>query len=81
MAAKKEIDLETNWVRIVIGYNTMILPWDDGIALFKNLSEVMFIDRDYSENTWKIEKQKEITMHVFTPKEQAALLMSPEVKP
>ena len=75
--AKPTPNLETNWVRIVIGYNTMVLPWDEGIALFKNLSDVVFVEREYSAKSWKRVKSQEITMHIFYPEEQAATLMEP----
>ena len=80
MAAKNTPDLESNWIRIVIGYNTMVLPWDEGVALFKNLSEVAFVEREYAAKNWKRIKAQEITMHIFTPEEQAAMLMTPEVE-
>jgi hypothetical protein len=76
MADKKEQDLESNWVRITMGYTMIVLPWDEGMTLFKTLQEVQFVERVYAGNQgWKRTAEKEISLTVFTPTEQAQLLM------
>ena len=84
--AKKEITLEGNMALVSIGYKTFVFPWADGLEFFNLLQNAHCIsseyDSDHKKTFWyKKGTETDISLKIFTPEEQAQLLMGgPNVK-
>lgn len=74
--AKAKINLEAPMLRIKIGYKHMVLPWAEGMLVFNALKDARFMEVSYAGGVtgWEPEKE-EVSCHIFTPEEQAMLLM------
>lgn len=73
---KAKINLEEPMLRISIGYKHLVLPWTEGMQVFNALKSVRFVESSYESNgqVWKLVKE-DLTCALFTPAEQAQLLM------
>ena len=84
--AKKEITLEGNMALVSIGYKTFVFPWADGLKFFDLFQNAHCVSSEYDSNTkksyWYMKgADADVSIKMFTPEEQAQLLMGgPNVK-
>lgn len=73
---KSKITLEEPMLRINIGYKNMVLPWACGVQVFNALKDARFVNSEYAhgKSYWG-NATEEVSCSIFTPAEQAQLLM------
>ena len=77
--AKNQITLDSNMMKITLGYSTLLLDWKSGMLVMQALENARFVASTYenSKYVWKFAVDSAVHFESFSPECQAQLLMSP----